>query len=292
MKKIDSGALFDLARAAGFDDARIVQCTDYDCKSKENAPFETKSILVLFSHYRPGGGRTDGRIGISAYYAVSNKAYANAGMLAERLAVNGIPALRDSGLPARRIALLSGGHLGKNGFYYHPDFGSLVHIQTIRLGAEVRANDSRTRAECLHCGACINACPAGAVTDAGVDASKCLRSHMDGAVPDGMKPFIYQLLGCEICQTACPMNNAGDSDTPDFDLAATLRGETMGELKELAGKNMARLMRITNQAVIVAANRRELSVLPEISALAADERFADACRYYLEMTGQIPPKKD
>lgn len=289
---MERAAILNAARAAGFDDARIVPCTDDVCKSKESAPFETKSILVLFSKYRPVEETADGRINVSAYYAASNAAYQKAGELAGRLDADGVPALRDSALPARRIALLAGGRMGKNGFYYHPQFGSLVHIQTVRLGVEARAEAAEPRAGCLDCGACLRACPTGAVTDGGVNYSICLRSHMDRAVPDGMKPFIYQLLGCEKCQIACPMNSMEAGGLPDFGLASTLRGETIGALKDLAGKNMARLVRIVSQAVIVAANRGDASVLPEITALAEDERFADACRYYLERTGRAGPKKD
>ncbi len=292
MNAIDFSAVLDAAHAAGFSGARIVPCADGICRPREDAAFQTKSILVLFSRYRPEGKSGKGRIGISAYYAASNKAYADAGMLAERLAAMGIPARRDSTLPARSAALLTGGHIGKNGFYYHPEFGSLVHIQTIRLGIEAQEKGSKVHAECLHCGACASACPAGAITDAGVDVSKCLRSHMDGAVPDSMKPFVYQLLGCEVCQTACPLNQAGGSALLDFDLAATIRGETMDALREVAGKNMARRVRVTNQALMVAANRMDKSVLYEVLAFAGDERFADACRYYLEKTGQLPPKND
>lgn len=284
--------ILNAARIAGFDDARIVSCTDDVCRAKEGAPFETKSILVLFSKYRPRENYESGRIGVSAYYAASNQAYASAGMLAEQLTAMGIPAVRDSALPARRIALSSGGCIGKNGFYYHPEFGSLVHIQTVRLGIDAPTESNESRAQCLHCGACMRACPAGAITDAGADVSKCLRGHMDGIVPDGMKPFIYQLLGCEKCQTACPMNKTDQGAPQEFGLAATIRGETMASLKELVGKNMARLVRVTNQAVIVAANRADGSVSGEVAALAGDERFADACRYYLARTGQEALKKD
>ena len=45
---MDTGVILNAARIAGFDDARIVSCTDDVCRAKEGAPFETKSILVLF----------------------------------------------------------------------------------------------------------------------------------------------------------------------------------------------------------------------------------------------------
>jgi len=292
MKTIDSGEILSAARAAGFDDARIVPYTDDGCKTKDGAPFKTKSILVLFSRYAARGGAGAGCIGVSAYYAASNRAYLAAGLLAERLSAEGIPALRDSALPARRIARMTGGCIGKNGFYYHPAFGSLVHIQTIRLGVSAEAEAEAAGEKCRDCGACARACPTGAITAAGVDAARCLRSHMDGVIPDDMKPFVYQLLGCEKCQSACPMNGAEGETLPDYGLAETIRGETMGALKELVGRNMARLLRITNQAITVAANRKDTAVRPAVSALAGDERFADACRYYFIRTRRDSAEND
>ena len=197
MKRIETAVIEDAARTVGFDDARIVPCTGNICKAKENAPFETKSILVLFSKYRPAKKAGEGRINVSAYYAVSGAAYQKAGSLAGQLTAMGVPALRDSGLPARSVALLAGGGMGQNGFYYHPQFGSLVHIQTVRLGIKAQTGAMKARTVCLRCGACGRACPTGAVTDAGVIYSKCLRSHMDRDIPGDMKPFVYQLLGCE-----------------------------------------------------------------------------------------------
>lgn len=289
MKTFETQAVLNMSAAAGFDDACIVPCADMP---KKDAPFKTESILVLFSRYRPAAQSEKGRIRVSAYYVASNEAYAKAGALADALCAIGIPALRDSALPAQSTALLAGGSIGRNGFYYHPVFGSLVHIQTVRLGIKAEGNGPLKPGNvCRDCGACMRACPTGAVGDGGVDVSKCLRSRMDKGVPDEMKPFIYQLLGCEKCQSACPINrNAGTA--ADFDLAATVRGETLGDLKALVGSNMARLVRIVNQAVIVAANQNYGDISPDVDAIAKDERFADACRYYLEKTGRAGGKKD
>ncbi len=281
-----------MSAAAGFDDARIVPCAD---TPKKDVPFQTESVLVLFSKYCPADQSAKGRIRVSAYYAASNAAYEKAGALADALCAIGIPALRDSALPAKSTALLAGGSIGKNGFYYHPALGSLVHIQTVRLGVKTeKCGVLKPGAACVSCGACRQACPTGAITDGGVDGSRCLRSHMDRSVPDDMKPFVYQLLGCEKCQTACPINQkAGtNAQAQDFDLAATIRGETLGDLKVLVGKNMARLTRIVNQAIIVAANQNCAGVFRDVSAIAKDERFAEACRYYLEKAGRGSGKKD
>lgn len=252
----------------GFDDARI-------------APWGEGSVLVLFARYAPALTTEADRICISSYYVASNRAYLNAAKLAEALCAFGIPAKRDAELPAKKAALACGGWIGKNGFYYHPAFGSLVHIQTLLLEEQFDSVPEPTAKGCAGCGACIAACPGGAVTNTGVEYSRCLRKHMNGTIPDDLKPHVYQLYGCEKCQLACPMNKPGETEGMAFDLKKTIQGETLPQLQELAGKNMARYVRTVNQAILCAANAGNTAVASAVSELSIDERFADACRYYL-----------
>ena len=261
-----------LAGEYGFDDARI-------------APGETGSILVLFSAYSPAQPCGEGRISLSSYYTASNRAYGNAALLAEKLCAAGIAAKRDSSLPAKEIALKTGGFIGKNGFYYHPVLGSLVHIQTVALDLDC-VEEAHGPDKCAGCGKCMRSCPAGAITDAGVNYESCVRYHMNGAVPDELKPFVYQLYGCEKCQSACPMNVASRETGNSFGMEETIKGETLPELQQLAGKNIARYVRTVNQAIIVAANTGNTASAAEVEALAGDARFADACRYYRQKTAE------
>ena len=262
----------ELAREYGFMDARI-------------APGNGGSILVLFSVYSPAQKCGADRINISSYYTVSNRAYENAGLLAEKLNTIGVQAKRDSSLPAKKIALQTGGCIGKNGFYYHPELGSLVHIQTIALDLSCVVPPAKPE-KCLECGACAKACPSGAITEMGVDYGRCVRNHMNGTVPDELKPCLYQLYGCEKCQTACPMNIASQEPGESFDLEDTIKGRTLPGIQKLVGKNMARLVRTVNQSVIIAANTGNAAVGSAVGALAEDPRFADACRYYREKTSK------
>jgi len=240
------------------------------------------SVLVLFANYMPIHEMNPCRIGMSAYYVASNRGYKNALAVEEALIAIGIRAKRDTTLPAQQAALACGGWIGKNGFYYHPEFGSLVHIQTIVLEDKIECAQFSSQAKCSDCSICIAACPAGAITESGADYSRCLRNHMNGVIPDELKPYIYQLYGCEKCQTACPINKKADTTVKTFDLEETIKGQTLSELQRLAGKNIARTVRTINQAILYAANVGNTSVGPVVLELAHDVRFADACRYYLE----------
>lgn len=262
-----------LAAAFAFNDAKIV-------------PWETGSVLVLFAKYTPAEHLRADSVCVSAYYAASHAAYVNAGKLADALREDGILAKRDASLPAKQIAIRSGGWMGKNGFYYHPSFGSLVHIQTLLLNAVAQPACGPSSPGCKNCGMCIAACPCGAISQNGADRSKCMRSHMNTVVPDEYKPHIYQLFGCEKCQTACPQNIREAPRPLLFDLEKTIRGKTMDELRRLAGKNVARYVRTVNQAILYAANAGNASLAPLIAEMAADRRFADACRYYLDTLGK------
>ena len=272
MKDLELQMIAALAREYGFDDARF-------------APWDSGSVLVLFSAYRPAQIAGGDRIYVSAYYIASNRAYENAGLLAEKLNGMGIAAKRDSSLPAKKIALLTGGCIGKNGFYYHPELGSLVHIQTIALAAPYEGEAAEPKI-CADCGRCAQACPAGAITEEGVDYTRCVRNHMNGRIPDDLKPFVYQLYGCEKCQTACPKNTVLGGDGCSFDLKETVQGLSLPEIQKLAGKNMARFMRTVNQSILIAANAGNTAVRQSVEALSGDQRFEDACRYYREKTGK------
>jgi epoxyqueuosine reductase QueG len=252
----------------GFDDAQI-------------APWGEGSMLVLFARYSPAQNTDKEAISVSPYYIVSNRAYANAGKLAEELCGLGIPAKRDSSVPAKKAALAAGGWIGKNGFYYHIAFGSLVHIQTVLLELKAEAVPQPAEKKCGDCSACAASCPCGAILKSGVDYSRCLRGYMNGTIPDDLKPYVYQLYGCEKCQTACPKNKQHQSERILFSLEKTIQGETLGELQNLAGKNIARYVRTVSQAILYAANAGNKSVAPAVRKLAGDERFADVCRYYL-----------
>jgi epoxyqueuosine reductase QueG len=225
---------------------------------------EARSLIVLFAAYRPGGPVPDGRMPLSAYYPASHLAYNAARMLTEYLISQGARAIHVPSLPAKAAALRTGGFIGDNGFYFHTILGSLTCIQTILTDASLTPDKADTEGGCRHCGACAHACPSGAAGN----VDRCLRRHLNGLVPEQLRGDVYQLLGCEKCQTICPLNHYKPQEPISFPLEALMDGSALPELKQLVGPNMARPMRIKSQAALFAANTKQYQMVPQLAELA------------------------
>lgn len=232
-----------------------------------------KTIIVLFAPYSPCDRYREGMIHLSDYYRVSNASYHAAREVAELIQSFGAKAVLSTKLLAKTAAVLTGGAIGKNGFYYHERYGSLVCIHTIvtdlDLGEEYKEGESR----CKDCTICHQSCPAGAIKkDGGVELSKCIRYYMNDTVPLELRQHIYQLLGCEKCQICCPLNRPDKSVEPAaFSIKNLLAGEYLNELQLLAGKNMARQKRVISQALLFAGAKRIKELKPYIEKHAQSE---------------------
>jgi epoxyqueuosine reductase len=141
----------------------------------------------------------------------------------------------NSALPEKRLALEAGlGRLGRNGLVLLPEQGSAVVLGALLLPSRVGRsgilpapprdppNAERFAAPfCEDCGACIAACPTGALdAERGFDRERCLQhwSSIPGALPPEIEAaWGDRLYGCDTCQEACPQYR------PDAS-ARTLRG--------------------------------------------------------------------
>jgi len=116
-----------------------------------------------------------------------------------------------SPIPERIAAALAGlGVLGKNGLLLLPDYGSYCFIGCIVTTAVLPANDAPIRS-CEACGACIRACPTGALSADGYDVNRCLShiSQKKGELSMAEAALLREnrcLWGCDVCQSACPHN--------------------------------------------------------------------------------------
>ena len=243
---------------------------------------------VLFAHYLPAAeGSPPGYMPLSAYYPASNRSYHTAKALTTWLREQGASALHDTELPARAAALRTGGFIGDNGFYYHDQFGSYVAIQTILTDAFAPDEYAPAENRCTHCGACGAACSSTATRD----LSRCLRKHINHEVPEALRGDVYQILGCEKCQIACPLNPPERSEPHVFALEALLSGTVTKELRALAGSNFVRRGRLQSQAALYAAATGAMQALPQLYVLSqsADEPVRTHARWaYEKLKGDAP----
>ena len=94
---------------------------------------------------------------------------------------------------------------------------------------------------------------------------------MNGTVPRALRADVYQLLGCEKCQSACPLNDAAQSAPVCFNLKDILDGEATAKLRDIAGPNMARRRRIISQGALYAAATGQKQLRHRLMALAENE---------------------
>lgn len=117
-----------------------------------------------------------------------------------------VPLVDASPLPEVYGAYISGcGILGRNGLIFDRTYGSYVFIGTIMTDLSIpETSGSET---CSNCGACIHACPTGALSGTGI----CL-SHLTqtgGELSVEKQSFLQTsslIWGCDLCSTVCPMN--------------------------------------------------------------------------------------
>lgn len=267
---ISKEELISRARVLGVDDVRFAPAQGSLAFSKTEhyelgALIKGAScIILLFTGYLPAGPAPEGFMPLSSYYVASHTGYRAAKAVAAQIRESGFSALHDTHLPARAAALRTGGFIGANGFYYHDRLGSCVSIHTILTDAFLPDNYAPAANLCSRCGACKAACPSGATAD----LSRCLRKHINQEIPEALRGDIYQILGCEKCQQACPLNPAGTSEPHLFSIADLLSGAATDAVRELAGSNFVRPGRLASQAALYAAATGQKQVLPLLWELA------------------------
>ena len=120
----------------------------------------------------------------------------------------------------RSLAAAAGlGWIGRNGCLVVPGLGSYALLCEIVCNLPL-APDAPIDSQCRNCGACIAACPTGAlVADGLVDARRCisyLTIEHKGAIDRAFWPAMgCRVFGCDACQEACPHNRRGPSQESD-----------------------------------------------------------------------------
>ena len=187
------------------------------CRAVNRLPQAAKTVLcVLFPYRFPG----DPPQNLSRYAAVADYHTAAGAVLAHiaqelRIAdPEGCyePFMDNSPLPEVRLAVAAGlGVRGDNGLFFSHTYGSFVFIGAVVTDREMSVK-ACPPAECLHCGACVAACPGGALAgDGTVDRRRCLSdiTQRKGELTAEEQALLCRggsAWGCDICQEVCPLN--------------------------------------------------------------------------------------
>lgn len=153
-----------------------------------------------------------------------------------------LPGADNSPIPEQAAAVLAGlGEKGKHNLLLVPPYGSYLFLGTILTDLPLETSKASSERACKKCGACGRACPTGALSERGFEASRCL-SHISQKKGDlssweakalQRSPLIW---GCDLCQMACPCNRqAKETELPEFreNLLNALSAE---EIKDLTNR--------------------------------------------------------
>lgn len=166
-----------------------------------------------------------------------------------------IPFIDASPVEEVRAAYLAGlGDIGKNGLLLNPCYGSYCFIGELVTTMPMVLAQSKPQRVCTGCGACIAACPSGALTEQGFLKEKC-RSHITqkkGELADWEKKEIAaggMAWGCDCCVDACPVNRrAQKSRVPEFyqnriPIVTESSAETLCKIKSFGWRGQSVLLR-------------------------------------------------
>lgn len=206
--------------------ARYTDCLPLlPCRAAARIPPGVRSVLMVVLPYYTPLPAVGARRNVARYAALPDY-HAVAGEILRRL-VQALGALYPAeqfaafvdNSPIREVAAahLAGlGTVGCNGLLIHPQYGSRVFLGAVVTTLALPA--AAPRAEpCLGCGACVAACPTGALALEGFCRERC-RSHITQKKGD-LTAWEQQQVragglvwGCDLCLDACPL--AGEIPTP------------------------------------------------------------------------------
>lgn len=189
-------------------------------------PADIKSAVILVVPYDLGQTYSDG---VSAYAHIRDY-HRYFGELFDRV----LPTLRTefpnesfygfadhSPIAEKDAAAKAGlGMLGRHSLLIHPRYGSYVFLGSILTSLEIPCSVSQT-ISCGNCGKCAEVCPATAISECGVDVSKCLSalSQKKKLTDEELQTLRRHHIawGCDACQKACPYNTSRrPTDVPFF----------------------------------------------------------------------------
>lgn len=187
----------------------------------------------------------------------------------------------------RSLAVQAGiGWIGLNGCLCAPGVGSYVLLCEIVCNLDLRA-DSPVVSGCDGCGACVAACPTGALGPGGlVDCRRCISyltiEHRGQIAPDLWPQMGCGVFGCDRCQAACPHNapcGAGDAELTAPLAVAGLTVENLlcwqredwDRLTRGSALRRAKYEMLLRNAIIAAGNSGDPRLAPLLKAVASPQ---------------------
>lgn len=259
-----------------------------------------RSVIALAMSYWHGAPEADAPAGAGrvALYARGRDYHRVMGSRLRRLATwlgaeTGAPtrAFVDTGPVLERAwaERSSVGWIGKNANLISRRHGSWLLLGEILTAAALPADEGPHADHCGTCSACIEACPTGAIVEAGVvDSNRCISNwtiEHRGPVPrrarEGNGDWLF---GCDVCQDVCPWNERFPTPRADdpFERRADLGALDPRELVAMGEAEFRRrysgtpLMRarwdgMRRNACIVLGNRRDPAGVPALAAALGDD---------------------
>ncbi len=150
-----------------------------------------------------------------------------------------------SPLSDRAIAARAGlGVIRRNNMFYHPKYGSYVHIGSLLIDYDIDASSHRIpRDPCGTCSRCVHFCPGGAIHhDGSLNSNRCISyltqkkelTHEESYLID------HQLYGCDVCQQVCPANRGRKEVKLEQEIQASLAIEDVLKMSNQTFKTTMR----------------------------------------------------
>ena len=171
------------------------------------------------------------------------------------------------------------GFIGRNNQLIVPGRGSYFVLGALITTLALEA-DEPCLLTCGDCGACLAACPTGALDgDGAVDARRCiscLTIELRGQLPEQATQVLgHRVYGCDSCQRCCPHNShAQATEHPEFEASDELMSLT---LDDIVGMDRTAFNRIFRHSAVKRAKLEGLQRNAQAVSRATDQAD-EACK--------------